>query len=135
MRELIIKADIKLLSLNKAFVALRNGRRIRSKEYTKFSNEIKKVKSIYAINFKAFELTFNPKKHEIHAELIYITPELYTKAGTISRNSGDLGNCEKCLTDCILDGAIDDCFITKWDMQKVYGKEYGFWMSLKIVDR
>ena len=135
MRELIIKADIKLLSLNKAFVALRNGRRIRSKEYTKFSNEIKKLKSIYAINLKAFELTFNPKKHEIHAELTYITPELYTKAGPISRNSGDLANMEKCLTDCILDGAIDDCFITQWEMRKVFGKEHGFLVTFKIIDR
>lgn len=135
MRELIIESDIKLLSLNKAFVALRNGRRIRSKEYTKFSLDISRLVLQKRDELKAFNDSFNSKLHEIHAELIFYTNSLYTKDGKLSRKSGDLGNCEKCLTDCILIGSVDDSFITKWVMEKRYSESPKFKVTYKIIDR
>lgn len=135
MREFKLSADIKLLSINQAFIVLRNGTRCRSKEYTYFSSRINQLLLLKRHEFKLFNEFFNPKLHEVHAELVQYTNDLYTKDGRISKNSGDLGNCEKCLTDCILISAIDDAMITKWDTRKVYRETKGFEVCYRIVDR
>ncbi|MEY3881725.1 MAG: hypothetical protein RIQ94_2521 [Pseudomonadota bacterium] len=135
MREFHLAADIKLLSINQAFIVLRNGTRCRSKEYTFFSSRINQLLLLKRNEFKLFNEFFNPKLHEVHAELTQYTDELYTKDGRISKNSGDLGNCEKCLTDCVLIGTIDDAMITSWSMRKIYRDVKGFEVCYRIVDR
>jgi hypothetical protein len=135
MREFHLAADIKLLSINQAFIVLRNGTRCRSKEYTYFSSRINQLLLSKRHEFKLFNEFFNPKLHEVHAELTQYTDDLYTKDGRISKNSGDLGNCEKCLTDCVLIGAIDDAMITIWAMRKIYRDIKGFEVCYRIVDR
>lgn len=135
MREITIEANLKLLSLNKAFVSLKNGRRIRSKEYVKFANEVKVVMAKYRYIFKLFNDTFDPKLHELHGFLTYSTPELYTKTGTISKNSGDLANMEKCLVDNVLTGSVDDSAIVSWEFRKIYSEAYSFSLTFKIIER
>jgi hypothetical protein len=135
MREFHLAADIKLLSINRAFIVSRNGTRCRSKEYTYFSSRINQLLLLKRHEFKLFNEFFNPKLHEIHAELTQYTDDLYTKDGRISKNSGDLGNCEKCLTDCVLIGFIDDAMITSWAMRKIYRDVKGFEVCYRIVDR
>ena len=135
MKTFTIEAEIKLMSLNQAFVALRNGRRVRSKQYVKFASEISELMKPLKTSYKAFEAHFEPKKHEIHATLLYYTPDLYTKLKTISKNSMDLGNCEKTLVDNIMIGKIDDSCIVNWSMKKLYAPKYSFSLTLEIVDR
>lgn len=130
-----LEADIKLLSINQAFIVLRNGTRCRSKEYLIFANAIGRLLNLKRAEFLAFNNYFDPFKHEIHAELIQYTDDLYTKDGRISQKSGDLGNMEKCITDCILIGKIDDSAITNWTLKKLYRPLKGFKISLKIVVR
>lgn len=133
MKSFNIIAPIKLLSLNNAFVTLRNGRRCRSRSYVEFTKKIKDIMSNKAKEFEEFNKSFNPKEHELHAHLIFYTPDLYTKTGTINKKSSDLGNLEKCLIDNILTGAIEDSSITFWIMQKRYAPEYAFLLNLKIM--
>lgn len=130
-----LEADIKLLSINQAFIVLRNGTRCRSKDYLVFANSIGRLLNSKRTEFLAFNNYFDPFKHEIHAELIQYTDDLYTKDGRISQKSGDLGNMEKCITDCILVDKIDDSAITNWNLKKLYNPLKGFKISLKIVVR
>ena len=131
----ILEADIKLLSVNQAFIVLRNGARCRSKEYLIFANSIGRLLNLKRTEFLAFNNHFDPFKHEIHAELIQYTDDLYTKDGRISQKSGDLGNMEKCITDCVLVNKIDDSAITSWSLKKIYSPLKGFKISFKIIDR
>ena len=135
MREFTLEADIKLLSINKAFITLRNGSRGRSKDYTIFNAAISRVLGAKRADFAAFNNTFCPYKHEIHAELYQYTDELYTKDGRISQKSGDIGNMEKCITDCVLVGKIDDSAITLWVLRKEFRVKKGFKVKFVIVDR
>lgn len=131
----ILEADIKLLSINEAFSTLRNGRRVRSEAYHKFSACISRLMFNKRNEFFKFNKSFDYKKHEIHAELIYYTDKLYTQDGRISQKSGDLGNVEKCLTDCVLVNEIDDACIVLWSLQKKARDKNGFYLKLEIVDR
>jgi hypothetical protein len=133
MKSFNIVAPIKLLSLNNAFVTLRNGRRCRSKSYVEFTKKINAIMISKAKEFQEFNEAFNPKEHELHAHLIFFTPDLYTKAGTINKKSSDLGNLEKCLIDNVLTGTIEDSSITFWIMQKRYAADYAFLLNLKIM--
>jgi hypothetical protein len=135
MREFTLEADIKLLSINKAFITLRNGSRCRSKDYTIFNAAISKLLGIKRKEFVSFNDTFDPFKHEIHAELYQYTDELHTKDGRISQKSGDLGNMEKCITDCILVGKVDDSSITSWLLKKEFRETKGFLIRFTIIDR
>jgi len=128
-------AKIKLLTLNQAFITLPNGRRCRSKEYTKFAQSVANKLMGRKMDLQAFNDSFNPKIHEIHARLVFWTPDLYTKAGMISKNSMDVGNVEKCLLDNVLTGDIDDSAITKLEIQKLYGADHSFNLELNIVER
>jgi hypothetical protein len=130
-----LEADIKLLSVNQAFITLKNGIRCRSKDYLIFSSAISRLLSLKKNEFTEFNNYFDPFKHEIHANLIQYTDELYTKDGRISQKSGDIGNMEKCITDCVLIGKIDDSAITKWNLQKLYRNKKGFLISFQIVNR
>lgn len=130
-----ISAPIKLLSLNKAFITLPNGRRCRSKEYVQFTREINTLVRLNKKKLDLFEDKFNPKIHALKAELIFYTPNLYTKAGTISKNSGDAANMEKCLIDNILTGKIDDSQILIWNIQKTSAEDYAFSLELEIILR
>jgi hypothetical protein len=135
MKEFILTAPIKLLSINAAFVVLKNGRRIRSKAYVAFAKEISLLMRTRRIDFEAWEKNFNPKFHEIHAILIYGTPELLTKDGRISQKSVDIANCEKCLIDNVLIKTIDDSQITQWRMKKIYSEKFSFYLRFEIKDR
>ena len=130
-----LSANIKLLSLNKAFVTLRNGVRCRSKEYLIFSASIYRLLNQHKKEFLLFDNYFDPYKHKIHAHLIQYTDELYTKDGRLSKKSGDAGNMEKCITDCILVGKIDDAYITQWLIDKQYRDIKGFTISFTILER
>ena len=135
MREFTLEADLRLLSINKAFITLRNGSRARSKDYSEFALSICKLISNKRSCFKSFDDFFDYKTHELHAELFQYTNELYTKDGRLSKTSGDIGNMEKCLTDCILIGKIDDSAIVKWSLNKQYRDTVGFKVIFTIVDR
>ena len=135
MKSFSLKADMRLLSINKAFIYLRNGSRCRSKEYNVFSLAISKLMLAKREEFKAFNDSFNSKLHEIHAELVFYTDNLYTLDKKLSQKSGDLGNMEKCLSDCILIGSIDDSFITKWTMKKLYSETPSFEITYNIIER
>jgi Holliday junction resolvase RusA-like endonuclease len=135
MNQFQLYAKIRLMSLNHAFATLRNGRRIKTRQYNEFQKKIKMLMDQRKESWNAFNERFDPLKHEIHAHLEFITPELYTKAGTISMRSGDIGNLEKVLMDCIMTNKIDDSQITQFVMRKVYGEEFAFFLDLRIVER
>jgi Holliday junction resolvase RusA-like endonuclease len=130
-----LQAEVKLLTINKAFITLRSGSRVRSKDYVNFSKAIASILKLKTIEFSNFNKYFDYSKHQIHAELIYYTPSIFTKDGKISKSSGDIGNMEKCLTDCVLIGSIDDSCITRWILEKKYAEKHSFKLSLEIVDR
>lgn len=130
-------APIKLISLNHAFVTLRNGRRCRSKNYVKFAKEISSLMSTRTDHFKAFNDYFNPLKHEVHGYLEFYT-ELYTKKGTISKNSSDIDNVSKPLLDNVLTDVIDDSQLVSYTVKKIQSytpNKAGFFLRLEIVDR
>jgi Holliday junction resolvase RusA-like endonuclease len=135
MNQFQIYAKIRLMSLNHAFASLKNGRRIKTRKYAEFQKKIKTLMDHQKNNWNAFNERFEPSKHQIHAHLEFITPELYTKAGTISMRSGDIGNLEKVLMDCVMTGKIDDSQIVQFVMRKVYGEEFAFFLDLRIVER
>lgn len=130
-----ISAPIKLLSLNSAFATLRGGRRVRSERYKEFAKELSKIMKDKAEEFKLFNEAYSPTENEIHAHLVFNTPDLYTKDGRISKKSSDLGNLEKCLTDSVLTGLIDDAEIVMWILRKKYAPSYSFTLQLKIMPR
>ena len=130
-----ISAKLKLLTLNQAFITLPNGRRCRSKAYAKFAQSLSIALMTKQREFKDFDDTFDPKRHELHARIVFWTPDLYAKAGTISKNSMDCGNVEKCLLDNVLVLNIDDSAITKLEVSKLHGPEYCFELDLNIVTR
>jgi hypothetical protein len=135
MMTFTLKADIPLLSINKAYITLKNGRRCRSKEYNVFSCSISRLLNANRAAFIAFDNYFDPYKHEVYASLIFYTDELFTKDGKISQKSGDLGNVEKCITDCVLVGKVDDSYITSWSLVKRYRAIKGFDLTFIIADR
>jgi Holliday junction resolvase RusA-like endonuclease len=135
MNQFQLYAKIRLMSLNHAFATLRNGRRIKTRQYNEFQKKIKMLMEQRQESWNAFNERFEPSRHEIHAHLEFITPELYTKAGTISMRSGDVGNLEKVLMDCIMTGKINDSQITQFVLRKVYGEEFAFFLDLRIVER
>jgi len=135
MKQFQIYSKIRLMSLNHAFATLRNGRRIRTKKYLEFKKKIDALMIDQKNNWNAFNETYDPLKHEIHAGLEFITPELYTKAGTLSKKAGDIANLEKVLMDCVMTGKIDDSQIVDFKMKKVYGEEFAFLLDLRIVER
>jgi len=126
---------VQLISLNAAFATLKNGRRVRSKEYKIFARRIAILLNSKRSEYEAFEAHFNPRQHEIHATLEIGVSGLYTKAGTISKNSGDIANFEKCLLDCVMVGSIDDSNITHWEMMKLNSDKPYFKLTLEIVQR
>ena len=130
-----LSAPLELLSLNQAYKNLRNGRRALSKDYVQFKKSINLLMSFKQKEFEIFNDSYDPHLHEIHAHLSFKTPNLYTKAGTISKTSADIANLEKPLSDCVLGGKIDDSQITFWIMRKEYAPNYSFTLQYKIVPR
>lgn len=82
-----------------------------------------------------FNESYDPYKHEVRAYLEYRTPDLYTKDGRISKNSGDMANMEKPLVDNVMRGPVDDSAIVEWEMRKKYSDKYSFLLILSICDR
>ena len=130
-----ISAKLKLLTLNQAFITLPNGRRCRSKAYAKFAQSLSIALMTKQREFKDFDATFDPKKHELHARIVFWTPDLYSKSGMISKNSMDCDNVAKTLLDNVLVLNIDDSAITKLEVSKLHGPEYCFELDLNIVTR
>lgn len=135
MQIFTLSGNLKLLSLNAAFITLRNGRRARSKEYAQFARSLAVLMIGRERDLIMFNEAYNPKIHEIHACLKFWTPDLYTRVGTISKNSLDVGNVEKCIMDNVLTGKIDDSAITSLKVQKFHGADHCFELSLSIVLR
>jgi len=131
----VLESQIKLLSVNEAYATIKSGRRIKSNEYKNFTTTILMLMRSHRNAYRAFELAFNPKVHEIFATLERGTPAFYTNAGTISRISGDVPNYEKCLTDCVMIGQIDDSAITEWRMRKFPAPKHCFRLTLEIRER
>ena len=130
-------APIKLISLNHAFVTLRNGRRCRSKNYVKFAKEIKALMETRVDHFKAFNDYYDPFRHELHGYLEFYT-ELYTKKNAISKNSSDIDNISKPLLDNVLTGKIDDSQLVSYTVKKIQSQldgKTGFFLRLEIKDR
>ena len=130
-----LTGKMELLTINKAFATLRNGRRVRSKAYAVFKRNIAILMSLKQREYALFERSFDPTKHELHATLNRGTPCMYTKKGCISKNSGDTANYEKTLCDSVMTGIIDDAFITKWEITKYESDEHEFLLSLEIKER
>ena len=86
-------------------------------------------------HFKAFNEAFNPLKHEVHGYLEYYTTDLYTKKGTISKNSSDIDNVSKPLLDNVLTDLIDDSQIVRYEVRKIQADQAGFFLRLEIVER
>jgi len=130
-----LEADIKLLSLNQAFSTLPNGRRCKSPEYVRFSRQIAQIMRTVSKEFMAFDDAFDRKRHEIHGRMSIMVPDLYTKDGMISKNSGDIDNIPKCLLDNVLVRKIDDSAIVSWKINKYNGPKYMFQLQLEITER
>ena len=130
-----LSAPLKLMSLNQAFSTLRNGRRVKSKEYVLFEKEIKTLMSARIADFKAFNDAYSPSNNEIHVHLLINTPNLYTKDGRISERSGDIDNSVKTLFDNVFVGDIDDSQVTYLLVRKKYATVYSFTLQLKIANR
>lgn len=135
MMTFAISAPIKLLSLNKAFKTLRNGRRARSQEYREFAKSIEAIMSLRKKEFNAFNEAYKPTEHEIHAHLVINTPDLYTKKGTINKKSGDIDNYCKPLFDNIFTGCVDDSQLVKLTIDKKFSIKIGFMLELKIKEK
>jgi Holliday junction resolvase RusA-like endonuclease len=135
MKTFKLSADIKLISVNAAFVVMRNGMRCRSKAYCEFAKRIKQLMRSRKSEFEAFESGFLVKYHALSLKLIYRSQRFLTKDNRISRNSGDLDNVAKCLLDNVLCGKIDDSYVVKLDMTKEYGEVDGFELEISIIER
>lgn len=134
MRELFLFFEFKPLTINQAFITLRNGRRAKSKVYTQFQSQVQRV--INQNTLKLFASEFDSSKHELHLDLIIYLKEFYTKKNIISKKSGDLMNFEKVITDIVFKNLpIDDSFITTANLSKNYGDKDCFCYRLEIRER
>lgn len=135
MKTFKLSADIKLISVNAAFVVMRNGLRCRSKAYCEFTKRIKQLMRSRKSEFEAFESQFLVNHHALSIKLVYRAQKFLTKDNRISQNSGDLDNVAKCLLDNILIGKIDDSAITQLNMTKEFGEIDNFELEISIIER
>lgn len=126
--------DCKPLTLNQAFITLRNGRRARSSKYELFKKTIEKRLNL--IELEDFSDTFNQSKHALKMTMIVYLKDLYTKKGTISQKSGDIDNFTKCINDIIFKNTnLDDSYITELHISKNQGDKDCFLLTYEIISK
>jgi hypothetical protein len=139
-----IELDIESFSINKA--------KMRVGSYTPEARKYRARFFHQLARYKHEILEFNKTRYrEYHVQYTFYMPDLYTKKGAVSHNSGDLSNLEKLPQDFLFDPKyygtawlkkmsfierklytltsiinlnIDDCFITSLHSRKVPGPEY-----------
>lgn len=85
----------------------------------------------YENGAKEFAKSFDKEKQHIVAIWEFFSPDLLTKSGKISENSGDL-DCHKVLQDVIFDFiGIDDSYVVR-DTRSKYQGEYKVLLDLRI---
>lgn len=131
----MLRANIKPISVNQAFILLRTGRRCRSPAYLVFARRIRMLLQAQKSTFKTFESSFDGNIHAIRGTLRIGVKNMLTKKSTISEKSGDLDNCVKCLVDNVMVGKIDDSQITEWHLYKYENNVDCFELMLEIVER
>lgn len=126
--------QFKPLSLNRAYKNLPGRGRVKTNEYKTYQTTLESKLNLNALS--CFSRVFDPKKHEIHLNMIVYLKDLYTKDGRISKLSGDCGNLEKITNDVIFKKlGLDDSQITKIMISKNKGERDCFYYSLEIVNR
>ena len=80
---------------------------------------------------------FDEKCDTLVVSMVFYTPELITKKGTINKNSLDIDNIHKNISDLIFacQGKIDDSAITELNIKKLYGPEFKIVLTYNIVKR
>jgi len=123
------------LSLNHAFATLRDGRRVRSQEYSKWAAEFKANTAPYLMDIKRFFRDYRPTTQALHAELIFTMPNLYTLRNQVSNKSFDLDNLGKCVMDNLFLHDIDDAQIVSLLLKKINGDKPSIKITLYTVPR
>lgn len=123
------------MSINQAFVLLRNGRRVRSPAYQVFARRVLILLQLNKRGVSEFESSFDGNIHAIRGTLRIGVKNMLTKKSTISEKSGDLDNCVKCLVDNVMVGKIDDSQITEWHLYKYENNVDCFELTLEIYKR
>lgn len=131
-KSLNLLLKIKPISLNQCFSTLRDGRRVRSKQYAIWVKTLKHELLPHSLSLRNFFNSFKPKQHEIRAEIIIHNPEMITIAKTISQKSGDLDNIIKPLFDNIFIYGIDDSQVTEILARKTQSEEWKIELNLYI---
>lgn len=123
------------LSLNHAFATLRDGRRVRSQEYSKWAAEFKANTAPYLMEIKRFFRDYRPITQALHAELTFTMPNLYTLRNQVSNKSFDLDNLGKCVMDNLFLHDIDDAQIVSLLLKKINGDKPSIKITLYTVPR
>lgn len=130
-----LRLNLKPISLNQCFATLRDGRRVRSKEYAIWVKSLQNELHPFSKQLRAFFNSYKPKSQEIHASLTIHNPDLITIAKTISQRSGDVDNVFKPLADNIFVFGIDDSQITRLCLAKIQAESWAMDLTLEIKDR
>lgn len=144
--------NVKPCSINKAYI---RGRSVLSEEARRYRKRLlitmTKIEGLKE-QFENFTKSFNPLKDALKVSITILVPsKLYhTKAGNISRKSGDIGNYEKLTTDIICSSDnikrhfkgysgestfslnIDDQFIVHETLQKTCNQVEEWAVKIKI---
>ena len=144
--------NVKPCSINKAYV---RGRSVLSQEARRYRKRLlitmTKIEGLKE-QFESFTESFDPLKDALKVSITVLVPKsvFYTKAGNVSRKSGDIGNYEKLTTDilCSSDNIkrhfkgysgpptfslnIDDQFIVHETLQKVQNETEEWGVFIKI---
>lgn len=135
MKELTLFFNFKPISLNHAFITLRNGRRAKSSGYVKYQRLLEK-ELLNTNTLDSFSSIFDPKKHQLKLDMIIYLKDMYTKQNILSKKAGDIMNLEKVTTDIIFKRLkLDDAFITQANISKNVGQRDCFMYRLEIVAR
>lgn len=124
----------KPLSLNQAYSNAPGRGRIKTREHRSYQKALESKLNQNALS--CFSSAFDPKKHEIHLNMIIYLKNYLTKDGRISQKSGDCANFEKVTSDVIFKYlGIDDSQVTHMMISKNIGERDCFYYSLEIKNR
>lgn len=126
--------DFKPLTVNQAYITLRNGRRCKSQAYNAFKKRV--LSGLVKEDIEAFSKSFDASRHELYLDMIIYLSGFSTKDGAISKKGGDLMNFEKVITDILFPYmGLDDAFITSANLSKNFGTKDCFIYLLTIKER
>lgn len=136
MRKLTLSLSIAPISLNSTYIFLK-GRRLPSKQYTKFKKTFFALATPQIGEIRNFFSTFIPERDEIHARLIFYTPNIYTKKNTINQKCCDVDNIFKPISDQVFSfqTKVDDSAITRIEVIKKFSKVEKTILVYEIDDR